>query len=353
MTETVRINTSRPYDVIIGSGILDSCGEYLYDLLWGKRLAVVTDDIVAGLYLERVMKSLESSGFRVFSVVFPHGEGSKNMGVLAEILEELAEGGLTRADAVVALGGGVTGDMAGFAASVYQRGIPFAQIPTTLLAAVDSSVGGKTAVDLAAGKNLAGVFAQPVRVICDTDTFNTLPPEVFADGCAESIKYGVLTDPELFESFSRLDKSRLPELVARCVRIKGDYVERDEFDTGDRRFLNLGHTMGHAIEKLSSYTFPHGHAVGVGMVMIARAGEKLGLTEAGTAEAIAAALENNDLPVSSPYSPEELYSAAIGDKKRMGGKITVVIPEKIGSCSLKTMPVNELLELARLGKEGV
>jgi len=353
MTETVRINTSRPYDVIIGSGILDKCGEYLYDLLWGKRLAVVTDDIVAGLYLERVMISLESAGFRVFSVVFPHGEGSKNMGVLAEILEELAEGGLTRADAVVALGGGVTGDMAGFAASVYQRGIPFAQIPTTLLAAVDSSVGGKTAVDLAAGKNLAGVFAQPVRVICDTDTFDTLPLEVFADGCAESIKYGVLTDSGLFESFSRLDRSRLPGLVARCVRIKGDYVERDEFDTGDRRFLNLGHTMGHAIEKLSGYTFPHGHAVGVGMVMAARAGERLGITEAGTAEAIAAALSNNGLPVASPYAPEELYSAALGDKKRMGGEITVVMPLKIGCCTLKTMPVAGLLELARLGKEGL
>lgn len=351
MAETVRISTSRPYDVIIGSGILDSCGEYVAASLKSSRLAVVTDDNVAGLYLERVMKSLESSGFSVFSVVFPHGEGSKNMSVLAELLEKFAESGLTRADAVIALGGGVTGDMAGFAASVYQRGIPFVQIPTTLLAAVDSSVGGKTAVDLAAGKNLAGVFAQPARVICDTATFATLPPEVFADGLAESIKYGVLTDPQLFERFSKLDRAELPELVARCVKIKGDFVERDEYDTGDRRFLNLGHTMGHAIEKLSGYTFPHGHAVGVGMVMAARAGEKLGITESGTADAIAAALKNNSLPVLVSYAPEELYRASLGDKKRMGGAIALVIPERIGSCVIKTVPVAELYEFARLGEE--
>ncbi len=351
MPEIIKINVTRPYEVTIGSGLLDSCGEAISSVHAPCSAAIVSDDKVAGLYLERAMDSVKKAGFRPFPIVFPHGESSKNLYVMSGVLEEMAEGGLTRADIAVALGGGVTGDMAGFAASVYQRGIPFVQIPTTLLAAVDSSVGGKTAVDLAAGKNLAGVFAQPLSVICDTNVFETLDPEVFADGLAESIKYGVLTDADLFSRFSKLDRTELPSLVARCVRIKGCFVERDEYDLGDRRFLNLGHTMGHAIEKLSGYTFPHGHAVGIGMVMMARAGERLGLTESGTAAEIAEALSGNGLPVSAPYSPEELYRAALGDKKRMGGNISLVIPERIGSCFIKSVPVSELYEFARLGKE--
>lgn len=349
---SVKINVGAGYDVTIGSGIISSCGDYIRSVCSPCKAAVITDSQVEGLYLSPVLESLRAAGYDTINYAFPQGEGSKNLSTLSDILEYLAENGLTRSDIVVALGGGVTGDMAGFAAGVYQRGIRFAQIPTTLLAAVDSSVGGKTAVDLRAGKNLAGVFMQPISVVCDTDTFKTLIPEIFADGAAETIKYGVLTDKELFYKFdeANVDES-LPEIIARCVSIKGALVERDEFDTGDRRYLNLGHTMGHAIEKLSGYTFPHGHAVAVGMVMITRAGEKMGLTKPGTSDEIARVLKKNNLPISSPYNAEDLYLAACVDKKRMGGNMTVIMAEEIGKCFLKTMPVADLREIAVLGKE--
>jgi 3-dehydroquinate synthase len=349
---SVKVNVGGGYNVTIGNGILESCGDYIRSVSAPCKAAVITDSTVSELYLSPVLESLRASGFDTISYAFPQGEGSKNLSTLSDILEYLAENGLTRSDIVVALGGGVTGDMAGFAAGVYQRGIRFAQIPTTLLAAVDSSVGGKTAVDLKAGKNLAGVFMQPISVVCDTDTFKTLTPEIFADGAAETIKYGVLTDKELFYKFDTGNIAEsLPEIIAKCVLIKGALVEKDERDTGDRRFLNLGHTMGHAIEKLSGYTFPHGHAVAVGMVMITRAGEKMGLTKPGTSDEIARILKKNNLPVSSPFDAEELYLAACGDKKRMGGNITVIMAEEIGKCFLKTIPVSDLREIAILGKE--
>ncbi|MGM9521081.1 MAG: 3-dehydroquinate synthase [Oscillospiraceae bacterium] len=349
---TVNINVGQGYRVNIGGGLIDRCGEILSGVLSPRRTAVVTDSVVAGLYLDRVKDNLKAAGFDPICCVFEHGEGSKNLSTLSDILEFFAENHLTRSDLVVALGGGVTGDMAGFAAGVYQRGVRYAQIPTTLLAAVDSSVGGKTAVNLSAGKNLAGVFLQPLSVICDTDTFKTLPPDIFADGAAESIKYGVLTDERIFEFFAGGDvQGSLTDIISRCVSIKGALVERDEHDNGDRRFLNLGHTIGHAIENLSGYTFPHGHAVAVGMVMIARAGEKMGITQPGTSEKIAEVLKKNDLPTSVDYSAQALLPAALSDKKRNGGELTIVIPERIGKCILKTIPVSELGEIISLSKE--
>ncbi|MBQ6756607.1 MAG: 3-dehydroquinate synthase [Oscillospiraceae bacterium] len=350
--KTVRVNVREGYDVNIGSGILPEFGAMLAEVAKPpKKVCIVSDSNVAPLYGETVRKSLESAGFSPFTIVFPAGEQSKNMTTLASILEEMADASLTRSDLVVALGGGVTGDMAGFAASIYLRGVKFAQIPTTLLAAVDSSVGGKTAVDLNHGKNLAGVFAQPILVCCDTDTFMTLTPEIFADGAAESIKYGILDDKPLFEAFSGGTVQNIEDIVASCVQHKADYVERDEFDRGDRKFLNLGHTMAHAIEKLSGYAFPHGHAVAVGTVMIARAGEKMGVTEKGTTDEIIRIFKENNLPVASPYDAESLFTAACGDKKREGGKITVIMIEKIGKCFLKTVPVEELRNIAVSGKE--
>jgi 3-dehydroquinate synthase len=352
MDYTVDINVGSGYSVNIGAGLLDSCGSILAGAVKPCKAAVVTDSVVSELYLDRAMKSLKSAGFSPVSYVFPNGEGSKNISTISDMLEFFASKQLTRSDLVVALGGGVTGDMSGFAAGIYMRGIKYAQIPTTLLADVDSSVGGKTAVNLSAGKNLAGVFLQPVSVVCDTEVLKTLTPEIFADGAAESIKYGVLTDEslfKLFESGNVLDS--LPDIISRCVAIKGALVERDEHDNGDRRFLNLGHTIGHAIENLSGYTFPHGHAVAVGMVMISRAGEKLGITEPGTAERIADVLKKNNLPVSVDYSAESLLPAALSDKKRNGGEVTIVVPEKIGKCILKTIPVTELGDIIKLGKE--
>lgn len=348
--ERIGINVHGGYYVNIGAGLLDRCGELIAEAVRTRKAVVVTDDTVAGLYLDRCVKSLEKSGFTVSAFTFPHGEESKNIGTISDMLEFFASEHLTRSDIAIALGGGVTGDMTGFAAGVYLRGIKYAQVPTTLLADVDSSVGGKTAVNLKAGKNLAGVFLQPVTVVCDTDALGTLSPQIFADGAAESIKYGVLFDTEIFDIFENGNvKENLPNIISRCVRLKGDIVEHDEYDTGDRRFLNLGHTIGHGIERLSNYTFPHGHAVAVGMVMISRAGEKLGITESGTADRIARVLERNNLPVSVDYNADNLYKAALGDKKRSGGEITIVVPERVGKCVLKTIPIEQLHEIISLG----
>ena len=254
---------------------------------------------------------------------------------------------------MAALGGGVTGDMAGFAAACYLRGVRCVQLPTTLLSAVDSSVGGKTAIDLAAGKNLAGAFLQPAAVLCDTDCLRSLPAEVFADGAAEAIKTGVLDDEGLFALFEDGTLTTAPdEVIARCVRYKAGVVERDEKEQGERKLLNLGHTAGHAIEKCSGYAIPHGHAVAAGLAIIARSAEALGWTEEPIAARIAACLAKNGLPTGTNYTAEALAEAALADKKRSGGDITLVIPKKIGVCELKKVPIADLLPIIRAGLEG-
>ncbi len=350
---SIPVNTSPAYAVTIGPGLLAQCGQRLGELMAPCHVAVITDSTVAPLYLETVRKSLAAAGFTVSAHVFLAGEGSKNFTTLSAILEFLAERRLTRTDCVAALGGGVTGDMAGFAAAVYLRGIRYVQLPTTLLAAVDSSVGGKTAIDLAAGKNLAGAFLQPAAVLCDTDCLTSLPADVFADGAAEAIKTGVLSDESLFALFEDGTLTADPaEVIARCVAYKAGVVERDEKEQGERKLLNLGHTVGHAIEKCSGYAIPHGHAVAAGLAIIARAAEALGWTEAPIAGRIAACLAKNGLPTTAEYDAEALAAAASADKKRAGGDITLVIPRRIGLCELKKMPVSELLPVIRAGLEG-
>ena len=295
--QTIQVNTRPAYAVSIGSGLLPVCGQQLRGILPLCHVAVITDSTVAPLYLETVTASLKDAGFTVSSYVFPAGEAHKNFETLAGILEFLAEAHLTRTDCVAALGGGVTGDMAGFAAAIYLRGIRCVQLPTTLLSAVDASVGGKTAIDLKAGKNLAGAFLQPAAVLCDTDCLASLPAEVFADGAAEAIKTGVLCDESLFSLFETGRLETTPaEVIARCVAYKAGVVERDEKEQNERRLLNLGHTVGHAIEKCSGYSIPHGHAVAAGLAIIARSAENLGWTEEPIADRIAACLAKNGLP---------------------------------------------------------
>ena len=351
--QTIQVHTAPAYEVSIGGGLLHTCGQRLREVLVPCRVAVVTDSTVAPLYLKTVTGSLEGAGFTVCSYIFPAGEGSKNLTTLASILEFLAEQRLTRTDCVAALGGGVTGDMAGFAAACYLRGIRCVQLPTTLLSAVDSSVGGKTAIDLAAGKNLAGAFLQPAAVLCDTDCLRSLPAEVFADGAAEAIKTGVLDDEGLFALFEDGTLTTAPdEVIARCVRYKAGVVERDEKEQGERKLLNLGHTAGHAIEKCSGYAIPHGHAVAAGLAIIARSAEALGWAAEPIAARIAACLAKNGLPTGTNYTAEALAEAALADKKRSGGDITLVIPKKIGVCELKKVSVTDLLPIIRAGLEG-
>ena len=348
----IRVNTVPAYTVAIGPGLLKDCGQRLREAVPPCHMAVVTDSIVGPLYLETVTESLKAAGYAVSTFEFPAGEESKNVSTLSDILEFLAKERLTRSDCLVALGGGVVGDMAGFAAAVYLRGVRYAQMPTTLLSAVDSSVGGKTAIDLKAGKNLAGAFLQPAAVLCDTDCLKTLPPEVFADGAAEAVKTGVLCDEGLFALFEDGTLKADPaEVIARCVEYKAGVVERDEKEQGERKLLNLGHTVGHAIEKCSGYTVPHGHAVAAGLAIMARAAEALEWTEEPIANRIGACLTKNALPVSTEFSPEALAEAALADKKRSGGSITLVVPKRVGLCELKTVPVTELLPVIRAGWE--
>ena len=351
-TISIPVKTRPEYQVRIGPGLLPDCGRILWDTIGHCRVAVVTDDAVGPLYLDDVRRSLENAGFSVCAYAFPAGEEHKNLSTLGGILEFLARERLTRSDALIALGGGVVGDMAGFAAAVYLRGIRYVQMPTTLLAAVDSSVGGKTAVDLRAGKNLAGAFAQPAAVLCDTDFLRTLPPETFADGMAEVIKTGVLSGESLLSMCQTGDLSASQtEVVARCVAYKAGVVERDEREQGERRLLNLGHTVGHAIEKCSAYTIPHGHAVAAGLGIIARASEALGWTAGPIAARVCECLTANGLPCGTDFAPEALAEAALSDKKRAGDNVVLVIPERVGGCVLKTVSVGELPGIIRRGCE--
>lgn len=345
VSHTVTIDASRSYDVIIGQGLLPDTGSYIRQVASPAAAVIVADDTVAALYAQTVIASIEEAGIHTLLFSFPHGEESKNPQILFELLEFLAEHAITRTDLIVALGGGVTGDMAGFASSVYLRGLDFIQIPTTLLAAVDSSVGGKTAVNLTAGKNLAGSFHQPSLVLCDTDTLATLPEDEFASGMAEVIKYGILSDAELFSLLEHEDaRDHLAEIIHRCVSIKKELVMADEFDTGSRQLLNLGHTLAHAIEKQSSFTINHGHAVAIGLTAIARCAYACGLSAEDSSQRIAALLIKYHLPISCDYSTEELCQIILKDKKRSGQTINLVIPRRIGDTYLQKIDIAQLEE---------
>ena len=317
------------------------------EIIKGDSIAVITDSNVGPLYLKRVSELVDDAGFKVYNMEIPAGEESKNGETYLSILEFLAGIPLTRTDGVIALGGGVVGDIAGFAAATFLRGIKVIQIPTSLLAAVDSSVGGKTAINLKAGKNLAGAFHQPALVIQDPEFLKTLPEDIFTDGMAEVIKYGVLADPELFAMLKDVKAVREnPEpIVTRCVEIKKRYVEEDEFDTGVRQMLNLGHTIGHAVEKLSGFKVSHGRAVAIGMDMMAEIAERRGWCEHAAREEIREMLELWGFDLTRRYTKEEIYGIMQTDKKRKGSSIDIVVPERIGRCALKRISMEELKEI--------
>lgn len=347
---TVHIHVSRSYDVQIGSDILDSIGEQAAKLNASGKAAIISDSNVWPLYGSRVETSLQDAGFQTVHFVFSAGESSKNINTYTQILNFLAENQLTRSDRIVALGGGVTGDMAGFAAATYLRGIPFIQIPTTLLAMVDSSVGGKTAIDLPIGKNLVGAFYQPSLVLCDIKTLETLPQEIFRDGCAEVIKYGVLYDGSLF---SHLEEKGLgfdrEAVITRCVELKRDVVTEDEYDTGARMKLNLGHTIGHGVEARSNFTVSHGQAVAIGMAIVARATAACRECDPELPNRIVSILNNFGLPVSTDYTSSELFQSALSDKKRMGGNVNLIVPKAIGNCLIRKTPVENLESFIKAG----
>ena len=348
--ETIRIRVGSGYDVMIGRGLLPAAGTFIREVTGSRNCVIVSDSNVAPLYLDKAAASCEEAGLGTQSFVFEAGEEQKNLSTLGRILGSLAEAHLTRRDFVIALGGGVTGDISGFAAGCYMRGIPFVQIPTTVLSMVDSSVGGKCAVDLPQGKNLAGVFHQPSLVLCDINTLSTLPEEIFADGCAEAVKTGILTGGELYGLLREDDpKPHMARIISLCIAYKGGVVERDEKEQGERKLLNLGHTAGHAIEKCSGYTVSHGRAVAVGTAMIARAADRLGWSAEPLAAAVEEMLGHFGLPVMTDFSPEQLLDAALSDKKRSGKKTSIVVPEAIGHCVLKDVDDEQLLEVFKAG----
>lgn len=347
---TLTISASKRYEVVIGRGLLEQVGERAAKLWKGRTAALVSDSHVAPLYLDRVRESLENAGFTVLPFVFPAGETSKTAATWISLMECLADYPLTRADGLVALGGGVVGDLTGFAAATYLRGVGYLQVPTTLLAAVDSSVGGKTAIDLPQGKNLVGAFYQPDGVVCDLDTWHTLPAEVLSDGCAEVIKYGMIADSTLLDSLERGDFRKDPErIVARCVTMKGDIVERDEKDRGERQLLNLGHTAGHGIESCSGFQISHGRAVAVGMTILTRAAVSYGMCPGEVLPRLQALLRQYDLPTETDFSPDELYAHSLSDKKRAGDRMTIVIPTDWGKSKLQTISVAEWREWLERG----
>ncbi|MBD5114453.1 MAG: 3-dehydroquinate synthase [Ruminococcaceae bacterium] len=346
----INVNNSLSYDILIENGLLEKCGELVSSVVKSKKCAVITDDIVDKLYSDITVKSLEKSGFNVVKFVIPSGETSKSHEQLISIYNFLSENDITRTDFLVALGGGVVGDLTGYCAATYLRGIDYVQIPTTLLAQVDSSVGGKTAVNIDAGKNLVGCFKQPVLVIADTDTLSTLSDDIFADGMGEVVKYGMIRSGSLFDKLSNGNfRNNINEIIAECVSIKRDVVQNDEFDTGERMILNFGHTFGHAIEKYLGYgNIPHGKAVAIGMYMMTSAAEKKGSVQKGTSDKLKACLEANSLPFCNDIATDKLYSLSIGDKKRTSDKIRIIICPEIGKSQIVTMSLNEYKEFLEL-----
>lgn len=343
----ITVTASGIYDVLIGGGLLRHCGGYVRNVTEAEKLAVITDDTVDALYGKTVTEALESEGYEVCRFVFPHGEKSKSAKTLVEIWNFLSESGISRSDCLVALGGGVVGDITGFAAATYLRGVDFVQFPTTLLAQVDSSVGGKTAIDLDGGKNLVGAFKQPKLVLCDTDTLNTLDEEFFIDGMGEIVKYGMIKSERLFSELEqytvdslRRNNDVMDDIIAQCVTIKRDVVEADEFDTGERMLLNFGHTIGHSIEQYYNYTgITHGKAVAIGMKLITAIAEENGMAEPGTYGRLVNCLSYYGLDNDVDIAPAQLSAGCVNDKKRFGGSINIIVCCDIGASMIKKMPV--------------
>ena len=344
--DTIHIQASTSYDVIIERHSLPHIGEHLQEIKPACSVMIVTDDNVGPLYASTVSASLEQAGYNVHTYTFPHGESEKNGHRLMDLIETLGQAKLTRNDLIIALGGGVVGDLAGFAAATYLRGIDYLQVPTSLLAAVDSSVGGKTAVNLDCGKNLWGAFKQPILVLCDPETLSTLPKEEWINGCGEIIKYGFLGRPELLDQLRERPLLQYAEdvdsIISQCVRIKAHIVEIDEKESGLRATLNLGHTFGHGIEHGSSFTIPHGNAVALGLLIMARgaiAHEELDPDIVPTIEQLLVA---HELPTTTTISKDVILEEASHDKKASGSSITIVVPTGYGTSILKKVTFSEL-----------
>ena len=341
---SIHIKASREYDVLVEHGLLDRAGELLREVSAPGMAAIVSDDTVYALYGERTIKALEKAGYRVHSFTFPAGEGSKNLSTYADVLHFLGEHRFSRSDVVVALGGGVVGDLAGFAASIYMRGIDFINCPTTTLSMIDSSIGGKTAVDLGDTKNIVGAFWQPKLVIVDPETLSTLPRRHYINGLAEAVKASLLADPELFSIFEKGDvDARIGEIIYRSLRFKKNIVEQDEQEHGMRKALNFGHTIGHGIEAVKGIKgrrtvgLFHGECVALGMLPM--------IESKALQKRVRAVYRRIGLPTRTTYNKEKVLAEMLHDKKAQGGQITVIKVPGLGCWRAETIPVEGLRPL--------
>lgn len=341
----IHVPVQNAYDVLIERGLLGRCGQIIGNLISGSTCAIITDDHVDALYSAVLEQALHDAGLKTVRYVFPHGEASKCAATLLKIYSFLCENDITRGDCLIALGGGVVGDITGFAAATYLRGLPYVQIPTSLLAQVDSSVGGKTAIDLPEGKNLVGAFKQPSVVICDPELLRTLPEAFLTDGMGEVIKYGMIADPKLFDLLCACDLSTVQahfdEIIPACIAVKRDVVAEDECDTGLRMILNFGHTLGHAIEAYYHYeTYTHGCAVGAGMCLMTQYNG-----DPADYARLKACCERYKLPTSVEAPLSVLLPLCGHDKKRLGGDIRYITCQPIGTAHIKTAPFHEFCRL--------
>jgi 3-dehydroquinate synthase len=343
---TVEVKTEKPYKIYVGSGLLDEAGRIAENSLGGaEKVLIVADSVVAPLYLRTVRQSLGDAGFAAFSISFPAGETSKNFDTYRAVVSTAATLGFTRGDALIALGGGVTGDLTGFAAATYMRGIKYIQMPTTLLGGIDASVGGKTGVDLPEGKNLAGAFWQPEAVIFDTDTLDTLPEAELNNGLGEGVKYAVLCGGRIAEILDGgLNKDNMEEFCALCAGYKADVVSRDEKENGIRTLLNLGHTAGHAEEAVSGYTISHGAAVADGIKIMAEAAERHGELSGKDCAFIISLLEKYKLGSGIVFPSEDILPFVAHDKKMRKDGINAVVIRGIGDCRVRKMSLREFGE---------
>lgn len=350
--EKVNVAVANPYDVVIDNGLIKNAADHLEEIIRHRKVMIITDENVASYgYLGILQEAIQPITTDIDTVVLPAGEAEKSASNYISLQEQLASLNYSRSDVLIALGGGVIGDLVGFTAATYLRGIPYIQMPTTLLSAIDSSVGGKTAIDLPQGKNLVGAFYQPSKVLCDLDTFQTLTPTIFEDGCAELIKYGMILDADLLNGLFDREKplnalsDDLSQIVKRCVEIKREVVLEDELDLGLRQLLNFGHTIGHALEQASHYKMSHGRGVATGMMLTQIMAEKEGLTSLNLSERFNKLLNDyhllNQLSLINDYSFDELMAAMTNDKKRRGGEITEIFPEAFGRCALKTITFDQ------------
>lgn len=332
--------------VLIEKGLFENLRHHVLNITEPCKVLILSDETVAKFYIEKLRKNLEKSGFKISEFIIKPGEKSKTLSTATKIYEKMAADFFSRSDMVVSLGGGVVSDIAGFAAATYLRGIKFVSIPTSLLAQIDASIGGKNGVNLSFGKNLVGTFYRPELVLVDSNFLLTLPQKELRCGIAEAIKCGCIKDEKLFEIFENENfENNLDEIIKRSIAVKKQLAEKDEFDLGERKLLNFGHTLGHAYEKLGNFeTFSHGEAVAIGMNEITKISEKLGLTKAGTAERLAEVLKKNSLPVSSSFAKKDVLKAVLHDKKISGSFIDLAVLKSIGSSFIHRVPCSKIAD---------